>query len=327
MLVLNRRQVESLLDPDRLIECLAPAMADLSAGRVSLPPRIAALVPEHDGLLGVMPAYVNSPPTLACKLVTVFPGNGSHGVPSHQAIVLIFDPATGTPVALMDGTALTAARTAAGSALATNLLARSDADVLTIVGTGVQAEAHVRTIPRVRHLREIRIVGRDHEKAAKLAKRVFEELGIRSTAMASVREALAGAAIVCATTHAVDPVIIGRWLDPGVHINSVGLNPQGRELDDDAIRRALVVVETRAAALTHAPGANDLRWPIRDGLIAETHIHAEVGEIVSGTRQGRTSPEQITLYKSVGVAVQDAVAARIVLAAAQERGVGVRIQI
>ncbi|MCI0394738.1 MAG: ornithine cyclodeaminase family protein [Chloroflexi bacterium] len=319
MIILNQQEVEALLDLDQLVQALAPAMADLSAGRVSMPQRVAALVQEQQGLLGVMPVYLPSSQTLAVKLVSVFPGNAGSGRPTHQAVVLVFDAANGAPLALLDGTYLTAARTAAGSALATQLLARPEADVLAIVGTGVQARAHARAIPRVRPVREIRILGRDPEKAGQLTTEISEGQGIPARAVASFQEAAAGAGVICAATHASQPVVLGRWLEPGTHVNSVGLHPNGRELDDETILKSLVVVEQRAAALTHlSGGANDLTWPIRDGLISEAHIRAEVGELVAGTRQGRTSPEQITLYKSVGVAVQDAVAAQLVLDAARK---------
>jgi ornithine cyclodeaminase len=323
MLFLNRQEVERLLDLDRLVEALGPAMVELSAGRVSMPPRVVAQVLERGGLLAAMPAFLNLPQVLSTKLVTVFPQNAGRGLPSHQAVILIFDPDTGSPCAMLDGTAITAARTAAGSALATRLLARAEARVLAIVGTGVQARTHAKAIPRVRPISEIRVLGRNQDRATALAKEVAHDLGVPAEAFDLTQGAFAGVDVICATTHSAVPVVRGEWLEPGVHVNSVGLNPKGRELDGETIRRALVVVETRGAALAKAPsGSNDLLWAIRDGLIGEEHIHAEIGEVISGTRPGRTSPEQITLYKSVGVAVQDAVAAHLVLEAAEQQGVG-----
>lgn len=328
MLLLNRREVESLLDLDRLIEALAPAMAELSAGRVSMPPRIVTLVREHSGLLAAMPVYLGSARTLSTKLVSVFPENAARGVPSHQAVILVFDAETGSPRAMMDGTFITATRTAAGSALSARLLAPEEARVLVVVGTGVQARAHARALPRVRPIQEIRLVGHNPQKAALLAAEITMEQGIRTFACAAAEQALADAHIVCATTHSAEPVVKGAWLKPGTHVTSVGLNPDGCELDAEAVRKALVVVETRAAALAPGPsGSNDLKWPIRDGLITEDHIHAEIGELVSGAKPGRTSAEQITLYKSVGVAVQDAVAAHLVLEAAEKQGVGREVEI
>jgi ornithine cyclodeaminase len=326
MLFLSQHDVESLLDLDRLLEALGPAMAELSAGRVSVPARVVAQVREWGGLLAVMPAFLGSAQILSTKLVSVFPENAARGLPSHQAVILVFDARTGSPHAMMDGTAITATRTAAGSALATRLLARPEARILTIVGTGVQARAHAKAIPRVRSVKEIRVVGRHQARAVALAEEIARGLRIPAKAVEPGKEAFAGVDVICATTHAAEPVLKGEWLEPGMHVNSVGLNPNGPELDGEAVRRALVVVETRAAALAPLPsGSTDLRWAIRDGLITEEHIHAEIGELISGARPGRTSPDQITLYKSVGVAVQDAVAAHLVLQAAQQQGVGTDI--
>jgi alanine dehydrogenase len=328
MLILNRQEVESLLDLDRLVDALADAMAELSAGRVSMPARVAAKVAKAEGLLGVMPAYLASSDTLAVKLVSVFPKNQRHSLPSHQAVILVFDAQTGAPLAMMDGACITAVRTAAGSALATRLLARPESSVLAIIGTGVQARAHARAIPRVRTIREIRIVGRTLQKAEALSEEIASAGGIRPRAFVSSVEAAQGADIICATTHAAEPVVLGRWLAPGMHVNSVGFNTAGKEVDGAAIAKSLLVVESRAVALAPPPvGANEISWAIRDGLITADSIHAEIGELVSGTRPGRTSPDQITLYKSVGVAVQDAAAAHLVLQAAREQRRGREIEI
>jgi ornithine cyclodeaminase/alanine dehydrogenase-like protein (mu-crystallin family) len=322
VLVLSRRDVERLLDLDLLVDALAEAMADLSRGSASMPPRTAARTPEG-GLLGVMPAFLPSSGALTTKLVTLFESNAGTDLPTHQAAIVVFDPNTGTPIALMDGTHITATRTAAGSALATRLLARRDASVLAILGTGVQADSHARAVVRVRPIREVRIAGRDPERARALAARLSPDLGVEVRAVASNADALAGADVACGCTHAADPVIRRAWLSPGVHVNSVGLNGAGREVDADTVRDALVVVEHRRSVLGEFPaGANDLAWPIRDGVITDHHIHAEIGELVSGSKPARTSREQITLYKSVGVAVQDAAAAALVLRAAREHGAG-----
>ena len=323
MLLLNRHETESLLDLDRLIDALAPAMAELSAGRVAMPGRTVTLVPDEGGLLAAMPVYRPSARTLSTKLVSVFPRNAARGLPSHQAVILVFDAQTGSPRALMDGTYITAARTAAGSALSARLLARRDAHVLLIIGTGVQARSHARAIARVLPIRDVRILGRSAQKAEALATEIFVAQGIRTLVCTDAQQALEGADVVCAATHAAEPVVRGALLRPGVHVTSVGLNAQGCEVDADAVKRSLVVVETLEAALApNAGGANDLKWPIRDGLIGVDHIYAEIGEIVSGAKPGRTSPDQITLYKSVGVAVQDAVAAHLVLEAAEKQNVG-----
>jgi alanine dehydrogenase len=279
---------------------VAAALVDVSSGRASVPPRSAAFTP--DGLLGAMAAWVPSADTLAAKLVSLFPRN--RDLPTHQALIAVFDPRSGTPSALLDGEEITAQRTAAASALSTRLLAREDAQVLAIVGTGVQAASHARYVVRVRRFREVLVAGRDAEKARALASRV----GGRA---ASIEEAVRAADVICATTHAREPVVRMEWLRQGAHLCSVGLNPQGREVD--SLRGALVAVEARASAFAAFPaGANELR-----DLLPEEAV--ELGELISGTRSGRSSPAQITAYKSVGIAAEDAAAAALVLRRAAAR--------
>ena len=326
VLVLSRAQTEALLDIDALIDALASAMADLSAGRASAPDRIGALVPEHEGLLAAMPGYVPSAGVLMSKLVSLYPHNAGGALPTHQAVIVAFDPGTGQPVALLDGTAITAIRTGACSALSARLLARQDADVLAILGTGVQARSHARAMCRVRPIRQIRVAGRDYAKAAALAAELSESLGTDAQAVAAYSEALRGAGIACAATHATQPVVRRSWLTPGVHVTSVGYG--GREVDDATVRDALVCVESRRAALAPYPaGSSDLLEPIRDGVIRAEHVHTELGELVAGTKPARQSPDQITLYKSVGVAVQDAAAAALVIAAAREQSAGHEVEL
>jgi len=328
MLVLSRSETESLLDPDELRHVVSRAMVDVSEGRASIPARIAAEIGGVDGLLLAMPGYLPSSDGLAAKLVTLFPENAGTAFPTHQAVVLVFDAATGAPAALVDGTSITAARTAAGSALATDLLALPDARVLAILGTGVQARSHARAVTRVRTFDEIRICGRNPEHARQLADEVGSEVPCEVVTVDSFDVACSGANVICATTHSPDPVVSRSTLDPGVHVNSVGYNAAGREIDSRTVADALLVVESRAAVLAPPPsGSTDIRVPIEEGLIAEAHIHAELGELVAGVRAARTSRDQLTLYKSVGIAAQDVAAAALVLRAAQERGVGVHVDL
>ena len=295
MLVLTRTEVEELLDLDALLDALAAAHAELSTGQASLVPRMGAF--SDAGVLGVMPASAPSS-GLGCKLVTLFPKNRDR--PTHQALIALFDQATGTPVALMDGTYITAMRTAAAAALATRLLARADARVLAILGTGVQSRSATEMFPRAREFAEVRVAGRGE----------FED-------------AVRGADVVHATTSSPEPVVRFEWLSPGAHVSSVGSTlGGGSELDPEIVERAdIVVVEQRDSAFAPLPaGAPELEPRGRDGVV-------ELGEIVAGTAQGRAAQEQITLYKSVGVAVQDLAAAALVLAAARERGVGLEIEL
>jgi ornithine cyclodeaminase len=310
MLVLTRADVEELLDLDDLLEALARAHAELASGTVSMPPRIAAFTP--DGLLAAMPAYVPSA-GLGAKLVTLFPGNTDR--PTHQAVIMLLDPATGTPAALLDGTYITEARTAGAAALAARLLARDDSTVLAILGTGAQARSHVRAFARLRDWDEIRIAGRNPGKAAELA----AEVGAQ--AASSFEEAVRGADVIAATTHSKEPVVRREWLAPGAHVSSVGFPGEGSELDPAIVREATLVVETRAALGPPPAGAPELQG------LDESAVHAELGELVTGTRPGRATPDEITLYKSVGVAVQDLAAAALVVAAARERGAGLEIEL
>jgi ornithine cyclodeaminase len=313
MLVLTRAAVESLLNLDLLVDALAEAFVDLSEGRASMPQRVAAFAPH--GLLGVMPAFLPSANILEAKLVTLFEGNAGTDLPTHQGAIAVFDPERGSIVALMDGTYITATRTAAGAALSARVLARDDARVLAICGTGVQAHTHAKAMSFVREFDEVRIAGRDRAKAEAVA----AEVG--GTAFDSFEEAVRGADVVCATTHSPEPVVRREWVDEGTHVTSVGINPEGHELDEELVAKAYVVVESRAAAFAPFPaGSNDLSGLAPDAV-------AEIGEVIGGTRSGRTSAEQITVYKSVGVAVMDSAAAALVLRAAAEASVGTEIEL
>jgi len=301
--VLSRADVESALDPDALVDELAAAFAALSAGEASMPPRAGVEVPG-EGTLLLMGAHRHGSASVTVKLVSLYPGHD----PAHQAAIVVFDAATGTPAALMDGDAITAARTAAGSRLATRLLAREDADVLAMLGTGVQGDAHLAALVREREWAEIRVWGRRTEAARTLA----EAHG--GTPFEHADEAVAGAGVVCVATPATEPFLQRDWLAPGAHVNSVGYSTAGRELDPVLVSDALVVVESRESALAPPPsGSSDLEG---------AEAHAEIGELVAGTKPGRTSPEQLTLYKSVGVGLEDDAAAHLALAGAEERGLG-----
>ena len=313
MLVLTRKDVEELLDLDAVVDALADAFVDLSEGRASMPQRVASF--SGHGLLGTMPAFLPSANILETKLVTLFEGNAGTNLPTHQAAIAVFDPEHGSMTALMDGTYITATRTAAGSALSTRLLAREDVRVLAVCGTGVQAATHARAVSRVRRFEEIRIAGRDRAKAEVLAAQVG------GVAVDTFEEAVRGADVVSATTHSPEPVVKHEWLAPGTHVTSVGVNPEGAELEHALVADAAVFVESRDAVLAPFPaGANDLR-----GLDPERLT--ELGEVIAGARPGRTNAEQVTVYKSVGVGVMDAAAAALVVRAAAERGAGTEIEL
>jgi len=313
LLLLSRADVESLLDLDLLLDSLAVAFQDLSAGKVSVPPRSAAVVPGR-GLLGVMPGYLPSA-GLEVKLVSVFPANHDRGLPSHQALIALFDPETGTPLALMDGTHITAIRTAAAAGLATRVLANEDAVTVAILGAGVQGRAHLQVLPRVRSFRAIRIASRDPQHAQALAAG-----HPNATPAGSFEEAVRGADVVCLCTHSAQPITRREWFQPGVHVNSVGSNPEGPELDGETVAAARLVVESRVAFQPPPAGAAELR-----GL--DPNRAAELGEVLLGTRPGRQGRDEITVYKSMGHAVEDAAAAGLVHDLARARGVGQLVSI
>jgi alanine dehydrogenase len=309
MLFLSESDVRALLDLDLMIDELAPAFVAVSDERVSVPPRVAAVAPQ--GLLAAMPGY--SEGILEAKLVSVFPGNHAAGLPSHQALIVLFDSEDGSPLAAMDGTAITALRTAAASALATRALAREDARVLAVLGAGAQGRSHLDVVPRVREFEEIRVASRTPAHAEALA----AEAGAR--AVASFEDAVRGADVVCCCTDAPEPVLRREWLAEGAHVTSVGFARGGPELDAETVRAGLLVVESRVAFEPYPAGAHELQ-----GLEPDSAL--ELGEVLAG-RGGRTSPAQLTVYKSMGHAVEDAVAARLVYERALAEGAGVSLQL
>lgn len=311
MLILGDREVRDLLDRRALIDALGVAMVELSRGEASVPPRVAAEVAAHGGSLFAMPGYVPGLGVLAAKLVSLFPRNET--VPTHHAVIVCFDPATGEPLAILDGTHITAERTAAGSALATRLLARPGANTLTIVGTGAQARSHARCFLDLFDLATVIVVGRSEAKAQAVVDELEYDGDTEIRATTDLERALGEADVVCAATHSDRSVVRRQWLKPGVHVNSVGYNAAGREVDQATVTDSLVVVEARSSALARPPGgAPELVEAIENGSLRAEDV-VEVGELITGAAPGRTSDEQITLYRSVGVAVQDAAAAHVIL--------------
>jgi alanine dehydrogenase len=308
MLVLSRAEVRQVLDLDLLLDRLERAFVELSAGRASVPARIAASTER--GLLAAMPGYADG--VLETKLVSVFPQN--RDLPSHQATISIFDEETGQPLALMDGTEITAVRTGAASAVSTGALARPNARVLAVLGAGVQGRSHVEAAKRVREFDEIRVASRTYARAEELAR------DVGGVAVQSFEDAVRGADVVCACTDASEPVLSTEWLSPGTHVTSVGASREGPELDRGTVTAGLLVVESRVAFAPYPAGAHELQ-----GL--DPQSAAELGEVLAGKREGRTSAEQITVYKSMGHAVEDAAAAGLVYRQALERGMGTEVEL
>ncbi len=321
LLILDREMVRELLDPQALESAVAGALIELSAGRASIPPRVAPVIAERDAQLLVMAGYLPATHALATKTVSIFPRNASVGKPTHQALIVLYDAEDGSALVVMDGTHITAARTAAASALATRLLARDDATILAVLGTGVQARAHATALAEVREFAEIRIAGRDAARTRSLAAALDQEITTPVRACHGFERAVSGAHVVCLATHAAEPLLHRDWLAEGSHVTSVGLNPAGSEIGPDLVRDALVTVESRASALAEPPaGARELR----DQRIDPAEV-VELGELLAGCRVGRRDANHLTVYKAVGVAVEDAAAAALIYAAARGRGVGTSV--
>jgi len=302
LFVLSEDYVRSVLAFDELAEALTVALIALSNGTASVPPRIAARSPK--GLLGAMPGYVPGL-GLAAKLVSVYPHNPQRGEPAHQALIAVFDEVTGAPCAVMGGTYMTAIRTAMTSALVARALARPQSTSLAIIGSGVQAEAHLSAFAHLMALNDVRIASRHISKAAKLAER-----RAGAVAVASVEEAVDGADLVCCCTDAPEPVLADGWISPGTHVSSVGSGP---ELPGALLGRAQLFVESRAATAPPPAGAVELQ-----GLDPESLT--EMGEVLAGRSGGRETAESVTVFKSTGHAVEDVAAAAVVLRRARAEG-------
>ena len=328
-LLLRESEVAALLPMEAAIEVMEQALVAFSRGHVLQPVRQALTITPHGGYLGLMPAHIrggtapgDAPAALGAKAVTFYTGNAERNLPTHMAVILLWDPQTGTPLAIMDGRFITEVRTAATSAAATKALARPEATVLALLGSGVQARSHLQALRRVRTLREVRVWSRTPGHGERLAREASDRyLPVR--ACASAEEAVRGADLIVTATSSASPVLEGRWLRAGVHINAVGApRPDRRELDTAAIVRSRVFVDSRAGALAES---GDLLHPLKEGAIDEGHILGEVGEVLAGTLPGRTSAEEITLFKSLGMAVEDVATAAYVYAQATARGVGEEI--
>lgn len=324
--VLSGAEIRSLLPMDACIEVMAGALATLERGDAVQPLRSAVWLPDRSGLLGVMPAYLGGPSGgLGLKAVTVMPGNHGTGRDSHQGVVLLFEAAHGSPVAILDGSSITEIRTAAVSGVATRILAREDASVLAILGSGVQARSHLDAMLAVRAFERVRVWSRSADHALRFARSESERRGRTIETCPSPEEAVRGAGVVCTTTAAREPVLEGAWLAPGTHVNAAGACfASARELDTEAVRRSRVFVDRLESAWNEA---GDLLIPLREGAIGESHIVGELGSLLLGGVEGRTTPDDVTLFKSLGIAVEDVAVARHLLEKAEARGVGATIDL
>ena len=315
---LNRQDVEALLPMDECIEVVEGALRSLARGEGGQPLRSAHWMPDRHGLLVVMPGMLEG--LAGVKVLTVIPENHLHGEESHQGMVLLFEAEHGRPLALLDATAVTGIRTAAASAVATRALARAEAGDLAILGSGTQARTHLEAMRAVRPLRRVRVWSRRPESAEGFARREGEKLGIAIEPMPSAREAVEGADLICTVTAATEPVLKGEWIASGAHVNAAGAStPRARELDGAAVARARLFTDRRESLFAEA---GDFLLARDEGAVTDDHLLGEVGEVLEEKIPGRRSAEEITLFKSLGIAAEDLAAGALVYRKALKAGRG-----
>lgn len=327
MLILNAEEVRKTLPMREVVEAMKQAYASLSDGRAVVPLRTRLAIPAHEALSIFMPAYVQTDDAeaLAIKAVSIFPNNPSRGLPYIQAAVIVFEAGTGAISAILEGSLLTAIRTGAGSGAAIDLLARKDSKVAAIFGAGAQGRTQLEAACSVRKIEKVWIFDPDSKRAAAFAKEMAGQgsIPLDLKPASTPQEAISQADIICTATTSTTPVFADADLKPGAHISAIGsYTPEMVETPPETIKRAKVVVDSRSAVLSEA---GDLIQPIQSGLITESHIYAELGEIVLGKKAGRESNEEITYFKSVGVAVQDAISAQLALKNAKAQKLGQEI--
>jgi ornithine cyclodeaminase len=323
MLILNQNDVTTLLTMEKCVGLMADTLSALARGEATLPLRTVFLIP--DGAFAVMPAALANPSTVGAKIITVLPKNHGTEFDSHQGAVLLFDTGNGSLLSVMDATSITTIRTAAVSGVATRALAKKDAKTLAILGAGVQGHSHLDAMFAVRKFEDVRIWSRNAKNAQTLADVARDKFGARASVSTSAKEAVAGADVICTTTSATEPVLFGEWLSPGAHVNAVGTSqPHARELDSAVVVRSKLYVDRRESALKE-PG--DIITPLKNGEITPEHIIGEIGEVLIGKAPGRANDSDITLFKSLGLAIEDLASAHFLYAEALRTNTGVQVEL
>ena len=302
-LFINKEKIASLLPMNECIEVMEKMFASLAAGECLQPLRNIMRLPGSDGLLGMMPCYAGTLDVMGIKVITVFHANSEAGLPSHQGVVILFDAKHGQPLMLFDALEITAIRTAAASAVATKLLSRNDSSTLAILGSGEQAKRHIEAMLLVREIKRINIWSRKKENAKSLADQVSDQYSEEVNVFTDAKDAIEHANIICTTTASKEPILKGDWIAAGTHINAVGSStPMARELDTAAIVRSKLFTDRYESVFNEA---GDFLIPKKEGAINDDHVKAEIGEVIAGTKKGRESNEEITVFKSLGIAAED----------------------
>jgi ornithine cyclodeaminase len=325
VLIVNGSEVQKLLPMGECIDVMSDALAALARGDAILPLRPILWLPEKVGALGMMPAYLGNIQSVGLKVVTVFPGNHGTKFDSHQGAVLLFETGHGQLLSIMDASSITAIRTAAVSGLATRLLAREDSSTVAILGSGVQARTHVEAMINARPVKNIRVWSRNAERVSKFVEREAKHRPIEVVVAGSAEEAVRGADIICTTTSSREPVLQGEWIAPGAHINAVGSSVAfARELDTAAVTNARLYVDRRESTLNES---GDFIIAKKEGAIGDDHIVGEIGDVILGRVKGRRSNDEITLFKSLGLAVEDLAAANHIYRKATDTDAGTLIEL
>jgi len=320
VLFLNERDVHERLSMSECIPLMRRALGTLAEGDAVLPLRSMVKLPDGSGILGLMPGYLGEPESFGLKVVSVMHGNHGSGYDSHQGVVMLFGVQHGEPLAILDATAITAIRTAAVSGAATDALARKEAGDLALIGSGAQAKTHLTAMGAVRKLRRVRVWSRTRANAEKFARECARPGLPQIEVVASGEEAVCGADLVCTTTTAKEPVLLGRWLAPGVHVNAVGACfAASRELDGEAVKRSRFFTDRRESCLAEA---GDFLLAKQEGAIDDAHLLGELGDVFLGRLAGRTSSDDVTVFESLGIAVEDLASAHFLHARAKASGDG-----
>ena len=325
VLIADQKLVTEVYPMQEAIPAMRAALTMLAEGEVVMPLRSYLAIPGSDAVMGLMPSYMGGFEAVGVKVVAAFPANFGTEFDTHQGVVLFFDTERGLLRAIVDATAITAIRTAAVSGLVTDLLARPDAGDLAIIGAGTQATTHLQAMQAVRPIRRVRVYSVPAESATVFAERESRRTGLAVEAVATAEEAVAGADLICTTTTSSDPVVLGEWVSSGAHVNAVGAyNPSTRELDSELVAKARLYADRRESLLSEA---GEFLIPKSEGLFGDEHIVGEIGELLTGKAPGRTSPDQITLFKSLGIAIEDLASAHRVYEVCKERGLGAWVEI